>query len=398
MADMEASDQAPKLLHSKEVSLAVLSDIEQEMVDVRMASSAASLAARAEATKASDIRCNVSIRSLALSNYARMLAAAQAPTAEGYIEDNYGPLFPMAALEASDGAAKRWSDAESYDRTQRAPIADPLAPPAGSAAAERDAQIQQRGGGGAEESIREGKPSGFTNSVVSSMVDVANRTKEGWTNRGKRATAEDVEEERRNLAASSAAAGPQSRPVLRGKPSPAAAPAAAAADEPSRPVVTDGDPLGDPLAAPGRRVTGGFGADPLAPPPPRQSASTPNVRDGDLDDDDDDDDGDYGSSQSSPRGGPLQRSTQRAAAPQRAPPRRAPPAPGARPAPPPRRAPPAPGAAPQSRPAPLRPGATPGRPAPLPPGRAAPPGRAPPARPAPRRPGDAGGRPDQLPL
>jgi hypothetical protein len=402
MVDL-ASDLAPKMLHSKEVTTMALTDIEQEMVEVRMNSSSANLAAtRGEKKmKASDVRCIVSVRALALGNYSRILAAAQKPSPEGYIEDNYGLLFPTKALEMSDVAAKRWIDSADYDRTRPPPglLSDPLAPPDGFVPESETGGKQGRAGKGndKEEAMRQGKKTGFSNSVVTSVVDYANRTKGGWTGR-KRVTDDDVEDEHRAMASSGQ---PQARPLSRpqSRPTPALAASASVSAEEEAPaqkpamVAHDGDPLGDPLGGHRRGSALGFGTDPLAAA--RQSmsssASAPNIQSNGVREDEEDYD------EADEEGGPLQQSSMsQQRLPLRGPPRRAPPtAPPGRAAPPPRRAPPGPGGAyggglrpappPASRPAPLRAVPTPGRPAPLAPARPAP-GRQPPSK------------PDQLPL
>ena len=370
----DGGDGAPKVLHSKEVCERALGDIEEEMVNVRMAASSARLAASLQDTKPSELRCAVSVRALALANDARVLAAAQKPSAETFVEENYGPLFPSDALEASESGARRlvaMQDAADRPRgtTQLAP--DPLAPAVGYAPAAPAGDKK----GGKEEAMREGKRSGFSNSVVSSVAEIANKTRGGWTGR-KRVTDADVEAEHRAMASGE----PQSRPQLRAQParegagsSGGAAPAAAAAAKPQL-VPADGDPLGDPLGGRGRGPAMGFGTDPLAAPqramPASSSAPDMNARNGaDSAEDEDEADDEEVATQPGARLGPM-RGPRRAAPagpappPSRsAPPRRAPPGPGGSYAP--------------GRPAPLR--ATPGRPAPVPPA------RGPPMRPAPQR-------------
>jgi hypothetical protein len=375
-------ETAPRVLHSKEACESALTDIEEEMVNVRMASSAASLAATREGSKVSDVRCVISVRSLALANHARILAAAQKQSPEEYINDNYGPLFPRAALEASEDGARRLfamlDDVGSGERGMTQLVADPLAPAMSIAAPARN----EGGKGGGQEALREGKRSGFSTGVVSSVVEYATKTTSGWTGRGKRVTDADVEAEHRTMASS----GPQSRPQLRAHPVQQDRGEAGTGAGKPQVMAADGDPLQDPLASRSRAPAMGFGVDPLAAPRAMLSSnSTPNMKENSH--------GDSGSAEEDgniSEGGPLQQSSMRG--PLRGPPRRSAPGPGTAPPPsrsvPPRRAPPGPGAAygparpappPVGRPAPLRAAPPPGRPAPVAPA------RGPPMRPAPQR-------------
>jgi hypothetical protein len=374
-------DDAPKVLHSKEACEAALEHIEEEMVNVRMASSTAVLAAAREGRKVTDARCAVSVRAVALANHARILAAAQKQPPEEFIADNYGPLFPRAALEASETGARQLLDVidSTRERGMTQLVSDPLVGATSIGASAKE----DRNKGSGQEALREGKRSGFSTGVVSSVVQYANKTTSGWTGR-KRVTDADVEAEHRTMAAES---GSQSRPQLRAHPVQSDTGEGTTTARPEV-MAGDGDPLQDPLATRTRAPAMGFGVDPLAAPQRamRGSSSAPNVKEtgnGDsgsaADDDEDAADG----------GGPLQQSSMRA--PLRGPPRRTAPA-GPAPPPsrsmPPRRAPPGPGGVygpprpappPVGRPAPMRAAVPPGRPAPVAPT------RGPPMRPAPQQ-------------
>lgn len=380
-----ADDQTPdtaKTLHSTDITQDALRDLEAAMTEVRMATSFATMTQNREKKKASEVRCAVPINALALAGHARLLAAAQQPSPETILQDEYGPLFPFKALECSDTAAKRWQAVEDFDRTAPAIniAADPLAPPAGSMSAADAAQREQDA---ETDALRGGTRSGMAAGVTSSVVDFASRMRDGMTGR-RRVTDQDVEEERRTISSQpQPLAAPQRAPARR-TPAPAANAAdtgedALAAPPPAPAAPVSNDPLG---GGGGLGPALGFGTDPLSAP--RQAAPPQSNGRRQTDDYSDED----------TESVPLQRAAQQqaaaapqrapprapapGAAPQRAPPRRAPPAPGGGAAPP-RVAPPAPGI---GRPGPLR--AAPGRPAPAAAGRPAP------ARPAPTR--------DNLPL
>ena len=340
------------------------------MTEVRMAATNANISSARENKKPSEVRCVVPINALALAGHGRLLAAAQQPSAETILQDEYGPLFPFKALENSDVAAKRWQAAEDYDRTAPAinVAADPLAPPAGSMTAADAAQREQDA---ETDALRGGTRSGMAAGVTSSVVDFASRMKDGMTGR-RRVTEQDVEDERRTISSQpQPLSAPMRAPPRRGPgggPVAAASTAAAASDDglsaapaaPAQPV--SNDPLG---GGGGLGPALGFGSDPLSAPRVSAQPVQSNGRRAADDYDDEDEDS-----------VPLQRAAQQAAgAPQRAPPR----APPARPAPP-RRAPPGPAGGGPPRVAPAAPGigrpgplrSVPGRPAPAAPGRPAP--------------------------
>lgn len=367
-----------RTLHSTDATTNALKDLEEAMTEVRMATTNATLSSTRENKKPSEVRCVVPIQALALAGHGRLLAAAQQPSAETILQDQYGPLFPFKALEFSDVAAKRWQAAEDYDRTKPTinVAADPLAPPAGSMTAAEAAQREQDA---ETDALRGGTRSGMAAGVTSSVVDFASRMKDGMTGR-RRVTDQDVEDERRNITSQpQPLSAPMRAPPRRGAGSPATSTpstvtVSAADDGLSAPSAAPVQPVSnDPLGGGGGLGPAlGFGSDPLsAPRVAAQPAQSNGRRPADEYDDDDED------------SMPLQRAAQNAAGgPQRAPPRAPPARPAAsRRAPPgpagggpPRVAPPTPGI---GRPAPMR--SAPGRPAPAAPGRPAP------MRPAPAR-------------